>query len=110
MQQVPYPVAITDQTNNAAQAELHRAGLALVQSSSFTSTILSRIGPAVDVELRSTFEEYSSQLGDEEVNHHSGRTDYRVQPFFSIPRLRELARMVSSVTTHRWNNIFEGPC
>lgn len=67
VQQVPYPVAITDQTNNAAQAELHRAGLALVQSSSFTSTILSRIGPAVDVELRSTFEEYSSQLGDEEV-------------------------------------------
>ena len=67
VQQVPYPVASADEFDNAAQVEFHRAGLALVKSDSFTATILSRIGPAVDVELRSTFEQYSSQLGDEEV-------------------------------------------
>ena len=66
-EQVPYPVATADELDNAAEVELHRAGLALVQSDSFTETILSRIGPAVDVELRSTFEQYSSQLGNEEV-------------------------------------------
>ena len=66
-EQVPYPVATADELDNAAEVELHRAGLALVQSDSFTETILSRIGPAVDVELRSTFEQYSSQLRDEEV-------------------------------------------
>ena len=66
-EQVPYPVATADELDSAAEVELHRAGLALVQSDSFTETILSRIGPAVDVELRSTFEQYSSQLRDEEV-------------------------------------------
>ena len=66
-EQVPYPVATADELDNAAEVELHRAGLALVQSDSFTETILSRIGPAVDVELRSTFEQYSTQLRDEEV-------------------------------------------
>ena len=71
VQQVPYPVALPDEFDNAAQEELQRAGLALVQSHSFTDTILSRIGPAVDVELRSTFEQYSSKLGDEEVRKSS---------------------------------------
>ena len=66
-EQVPYPVATADELDSTAEVELHRAGLALVQSDSFTETILSRIGPAVDVELRSTFEQYSSQLGNEEV-------------------------------------------
>ena len=67
VQQVPYPIAMADESSSAAQEELHRAGLALVLSDSFTSAILSRIGPAVDVKLRSTFEQYSSQLGDAEV-------------------------------------------
>ena len=97
-EQVPYPVATADELDSAAQVELHRAGLALVQSDSFTESILSRIGPAVDVELRSTFEQYSSQLGDEEVRKR----------FIRVKQLLLIGSIFDDICSRSWKKL--SPC
>jgi len=56
---------VTGDEFNSLEDE-YRKGLELMRSDSFATAIESRVRPAVDVELRSIFEQYSSH-GDEEI-------------------------------------------
>ena len=60
---------VTGDEFNSLEDE-YRKGLELMRSDSFATAIESRVRPAVDVELRSIFEQYSSH-GDEEARSNT---------------------------------------